>query len=411
MKKKTILLFSTEAGVAHVTRTLAVGTELKHRGHRVIFAITKSKHAMVRASGLEAVDASVILSDRSVGAEAFHNWFDSSFLARYAQSDRSIIQGINPDCLLIDLRVSAVIAGLSLKIPMAFLSGSGALPGVCYLPVMGNPHIFNSVRPVVTWMIDRAKKQQLVAVFRAVKMLGVSMNARESLRSLVYIVPEAPWYLPYPRKDLTIHYVGPIFWQGFESETPEWLGEMKPNGKTIYVSFGGTGYDKQKLVTLCKELVSRGFRVIVSASNIVSINEFPKDKNLFVAKYVPGFAVSGIADLVLCHGGYGTMMQAVISGKPVVAVPYNFDQVLHGYRFAELGLATCVTELRMGQIIKQRWDTLFHMGRFVSVSKILNGVNEAFENKTRYQDAITQFQRKLGNINGAQEAANVVERL
>ena len=38
-KKKTILLFSVETGIAHVTRTLEVARALADRGHLVVFAI------------------------------------------------------------------------------------------------------------------------------------------------------------------------------------------------------------------------------------------------------------------------------------------------------------------------------------------------------------------------------------
>ncbi len=91
-------------------------------------------------------------------------------------------------------------------------------------------------------------------------------------------MPEIPEYLPPVNKSLNINYLGPILWNGFEQKSPQWLKDIKPDGKTIYISFGGTGYDSRKLVDLSIVLIEKGYRVVVSASNIVDISAFPQKK-------------------------------------------------------------------------------------------------------------------------------------
>ncbi|HVM39835.1 MAG TPA: glycosyltransferase [Acidimicrobiia bacterium] len=52
----------------------------------------------------------------------------------------------------------------------------------------------------------------------------------------------------------------------------------------------------------------------------------PLPDNVRVERYVPQAQILGDVDLVLCHGGSGTMLAALAAGVPVVIVPQGADQ-------------------------------------------------------------------------------------
>ena len=64
--------------------------------------------------------------------------------------------------------------------------------------------------------------------------------------------------------------------------------------------------------------------------------------NVHVAAWVEQANVLGEADLVLCHGGSGTVFGALAAGVPVVVVPIFADQFENGRRVAECGAGLVV---------------------------------------------------------------------
>lgn len=411
MKKKTILLFSVETGIAHVTRTLEIGRVLASRGHRVIFAIEKSKHEFARNTGVECVPASRSLEE-GLSMESINNWKNVAWMLEMAKSDLAIIKQHKPDIIVVDFRPSAVAASMSLGLPTFFVTGSGGLPSGCYLPNPGLPSPLHALAtPLLRWQVWRVKKPFFRAMHAASISLGASGSLDDLFHRLSYIVPEYEGYLPANDSSLRINYVDPIFWSGFEKKSPDWLETIKPNGRTIYLSFGGTGYDSKKLIGLSLLLVKSGYQVVVSAANIAPVHDFPKTKNLFVTKYLPGQEVCRHVDLVVCHGGYGTMMQAFLADTPVIAVPFNPDQLLHALRIAELGFGRCIVRYNVRPFLSPEWGSFMSFGSRVPNDWMLKAVEGVLANKKTYQEAIGKFFSGKSINNGALAAARVVESL
>ena len=394
-----------------MTRTLEVGSVLVAHGYRVIFAIDESKHELAQGTGVICVPAKRSLEE-GLSIESINNWKDEAWMLGIAKSDQVIIKEHTPDVVVVDFRPSAVAASLSLGLPTFFITGSGGLPSGCYLPNPGVPAPLHAlIAPLVRWQVWRVKKPFFRAMHAASIALGASGSLHDHFHGLRYIVPEYNGYLPVNDSSLRINYVGPIFWSGFEKKSPEWLKTIKPDGRTIYLSFGGPGYDSKKLVSLSVGLVTRGYRVIVSASHIAPLNAFPKTNNLYVSTYLPGQEVCRHVDLVVCHGGYGTMMQAFFTRKPVIAIPFNPDQLLHALRISELGLGRTIVRWDLRPFVSLKWDAFMSLGSRVPNDWILGAVEGVLANKTSHQEAIAKFFTGRSTDNGALRAARVIENV
>jgi hypothetical protein len=75
------------------------------------------------------------------------------------------------------------------------------------------------------------------------------------------MVPEPAKYTPSSSKRIQPYYVGPLQWHDFNQVLPPWFDSICPDGKTIYLTFGGTGLNKSLLINIAKQLVNEGFRV------------------------------------------------------------------------------------------------------------------------------------------------------
>lgn len=189
------------------------------------------------------------------------------------------------------------------------------------------------------------------------------------------------------------------------------IKSLKPDGKTVYLTFGGTGFDGEKLISLSNAIVKKGYRVLVSSSIIAEIENFPKHDKLLPFKFVDGKKASEIADLIVCHGGYGTMMQAMLAGKPVVAIPYNFSQLIHSLRFQELGLGKCVSKKSLWSIIYlifNRWERFEKSAKKVQTQAILNNIEEVMQNYDKYKKRIEKFIDNDKYCNGSSATTDLI---
>ncbi len=406
---KTYLFFSAEAGLAHLTRSLAVACELKRRGSRVVFAVGKEKHDFVRKASIQPVAVPTVLPER-FAASWILRWQDERFVCRLAKADYEIIRKFHPDCVIADFRPPAVAASLAAGVKTVFLTGSGGLPYGCWTPGFGLPKaIHQALTPLLQRYIWSKKRPFFQAMISAARMLGEQITLEQAVHRIRFIVPEISSYLPSTNRSLHISYVGPIFWDNFTDYQPPWLESIHPDGRTIYLSFAGTGYDVRKLVVLATSLVEQGNRVVVSASTIAPVEAFPKHPDLLVTSYLDGLEASRRVDVIVCHGGYGTMMQAAIAGKPVVAIPFNPDQLLQSLRWRELGLGECLVNMNPFTFFPLRWERIMTLGSEVSDDRILSTVESVLSHRKNYQESIQRFVRLLPKRSGTLLAADAIE--
>ncbi|MDP3948150.1 MAG: glycosyltransferase [bacterium] len=406
-KKKTFIFFPIEAGLAHIIRSLAVAEELVRRKHRVIFALTKKKHFLIKNKKIEVIDIGEYCSD----VQSVRKIKDPAYVYPFVLEEIEILKRYKPDLAIIDFRLSAILSCKAADIPSVFLVNSDGLPYSTYLPDFKLPKVFHYlIKPLSQMIIFNFKVQYFNSLTKVAKLIGKNFT-RDELLDMTYVVPEQRGYLPEQEHKYDVYYVGPIWWEGFETVKPAWLDRIKPDGRTIYLTFGGTGYDPKKLLSLSELLIKKGYRVIVSASNIVDPEQFKPLKGLYVGKFLPGFAVCQKVDIVVCHGGIGTISQALVAGKPVVVVPFNPDQYLHGFRFEELGLGKCVSNLKLIDFIRLDWENFQQRAKDLSIDRITEAIEGVLKERQKFNGPIAKYSKMFADQNGHKKAADILERL
>jgi UDP:flavonoid glycosyltransferase YjiC (YdhE family) len=95
--------------------------------------------------------------------------------------------------------------------------------------------------------------------------------------------------------------------------------------------------------TLLDAFASLDLDVLVTTGGGVGLDELgPLPDNVTLEAYVPEAQVLDRADLVVCHGGSGTMLASLGAGVPIVAVPQGADQFINAPWWARSGAVTVV---------------------------------------------------------------------
>ena len=413
MKVKTYLFFVTEVGLAHIVRTLAVAEELQKRGNNVIFALPKRRWFVAKKSPVQLIDIEGYATSESM--EIIKVAKDLRRLRRLIKQELQIIKKYEPDALFVDTRITALFAGLISKRKVFMFGGSDAVPGFSYFPKNILPGwLFTLLKPFIPTIIKSIQLSFLKHSFEITKDYGQPITHDEIIQKPFYIIPEIEGYLSQSKTIVKHAYVNPPSWHGFKAEEPAWLNKIHPDKNTIYLTFGGTGFDGTKLVRLSQALTNEGFRVIVSTGNLVPVSAFPKINNLFVAKFLPGREVTSRVDLVVCHGGYGTVMEAILASKPVISLPFNPDQVIHANRISELGMGECITHINIRDLIYLAtldWEAFQVIATRVKYQEVVMQTKKVFENYNHYIKNIKKFNKQIHPVDGAVESASIIERL
>jgi UDP:flavonoid glycosyltransferase YjiC (YdhE family) len=124
-------------------------------------------------------------------------------------------------------------------------------------------------------------------------------------------------------------------------DPPAWAPVLS-GAPTVYVTLG-TIFNLE-----CGDLFARiltGLRglpiqVVVTVGHSIDPAELgPQPSTIHVARYIPQSEVLPHCDLVVCHGGSGSVMGALTHGLPSVLIPMGADQPQNAARCAQLGVA------------------------------------------------------------------------
>lgn len=412
---RTFLFFPVEVGIAHIARSIAVAEELGNRGNRSIVALPKRKQKLCsKPVNVEIVDISpYVQEDFQIDVGSFTN---RDFLNKIISQECDLIKKYKPDAVIVDFRLSALASSIIEGCDnIFFITNSDALPNAPYFPNPGFTNVvYSNGLPVVQKIFRLGMRNYLSPLLKICEDHKRKITYEAFLGMINFLIAEPKGYWLGKNNNLKLHYVSPISWNRFENLKPEWITKIYPDGKTIYLTFGGTGFDKDKLIQLAYALHKSGFRVIVSTGEICEPSEFEKLDNLIVVKYLSGKEISKRVDFVICHGGHGTMSEAIANGRPFLAIPFNPDQILHATRMQELGLGKCLVKLNLLDILRIflfDWKRIENLGMVIPVSKIVLEAKILSGKLKMYDKNIRKYNKYPLSLNGRLKSADVIEKI
>jgi MGT family glycosyltransferase len=258
--------------------------------------------------------------------------------AKFAADVQAELRAHPADCAAVDMMLpGAVLGALAFGTPVALLvhhiyprHAPGLPPtGFGLLPASG---VLGRLRDeVVKRAMGAFLEHGREPLNRVASELGFSRTRGWELNDCVdrvLVLTSAQFDFPATRLPENVRYVGPII-ESVPSaarhvQLPTRNGSREPL-VAVALSTVNTGQRAllQRLMRVLGRMPVRGF---VTLGGLWSKSDFVAPPNVVVENFVPHQEVFENADLVVCHGGHGTVMKALLAGAPILCLPFEADQ-------------------------------------------------------------------------------------
>jgi len=344
-------------GFGHIGRCLALAEDLTRRGWEIAFVLGGPYADLVGARGwrvftppspsplarlkqrlraaigrLQPLPVYLFFSDLNFQAvrDGFHT---SQVVQQEAEWELDIVNQFHPDVLVGDAWLLTSVVGHLVDLPVVQIVRAAIHPA----------------HPQLVWWRDippGIRSPDIAPIFNPIlEQWGLCpvQRAEDLLDGDLLLVPSIPELDPLPSGVERTHYVGPLVRSAQDSErVPEWLTALPRDRPVVYVTVGG-GSDSVRgsnLLSLWMDAFAEtGWEVVVSTGGQPVPRGLRRTGNLQVFPWVPGAEMVTHADVVLFHGGYGTMMETVRAGVPSVVIPFHTEQESNGRRLQQSGAA------------------------------------------------------------------------
>jgi len=225
------------------------------------------------------------------------------------------------------------------------------------------------------------------------------LNLFNLLKANLTIVNDLPDYYDQSKFPKDVIFTGPLFAKTTSDESidPEIQKVFDPqNGKTkIFCTLSSSG-SKEMLEEVIKVFTyGKGLdwnAVILSPH--FSIEEaykiLGKREGIYITnKFVPAQKVNAMADIVICHGGQGTVQTAVHSGTPLVGVAAQQEQFIN--------LSNIVARGAGIRISRAKWQA----------ENIQKSVSKIITDK-KYKEAMLKLRERVNSMDGEKNAAETI---
>ncbi len=217
-------------------------------------------------------------------------------------------------------------------------------------------------RAVQTWLIRALPKRLRLlnpairhpTLKKAATKLGWQgeelQNIFSMLRSHTYLINDFEIFYDTSRLNSRFVFSGPIFARAPEGEIEDkCISEIlddKSAEARIFCTLGSSGTKQALLeiidaVNLAQASAWRG--IILSPKSVCPLNEAARrltNKGFYVTDaFVPAAEINKKVDLVICHGGQGTLQTAIASGTPVLGLAAQPEQQINLQHLADFGMA------------------------------------------------------------------------
>ena len=262
------------------------------------------------------------------------------------------IDQVKPDAVASSFPLlGSLMAAEARGIPCAAL-----VPNVVSLPADGMPPFGTGLLPPKGW-IGRARDRALNGVVERLWNRGLADLNRA--RASLTLAPLDRLLAQYEQPDRVLALTGRAFdfpaalpsnvrYVGPQLDDPAWADAWTPpadDRPLVLVAMSTTFMDHidqlQRAVTAVGTLPVRG---LVTTGPAVDPEQLRAPDNVTVVRSAPHREVLAHSDVVLTHGGHGTVMKALVAGVPIVCMPTGRDQPDNAARVTSRGAGLKVSK-------------------------------------------------------------------
>ncbi len=348
-RTKLKILIAAFGDPGHTFPAIALAQALNARGHRVIFETWEKWRDVLDESGIEfhaAEEYRVFAPQDGAGPTA----------GDAAVALEPLFSELQPDVVVNDIltlapALAAERAGVPLAtlIPHFYPEHSSGLPFFAF----GGAHpprtfvgraLWNRALPVLEAGLRQGRDELNAERTKAGLPASDRFHGGTSTRlALVATIPE----LEYPRKwPSHVHVTGPM-----EFEQPHADVELPEGDQPLVLVAASTAQDPDcRLVrTTLAALANEPVRVVATTNGHMPREGIDVPANARLYGWLRYSQVMAAADLVVCHGGHGTVARALGLGTPVLCCPAVGDMTETGARVGWAGVGQALPWRLLGE--------------------------------------------------------------
>jgi UDP:flavonoid glycosyltransferase YjiC (YdhE family) len=321
------LLLGAFGDPGHAFPVIALGRELARRGHEVTLETWKKWQPFVEAEGMAFAAAPEyhVFPTRERPLKPYE------VVVRATGVSRELVRSIAPDAVVADiLTLAPALAGELEGVPVATLvphvhprtePGWAPYSMGARLPrsALGR-RLWRAADPVVRGGLEQGRRE----LNETRRRLGLPPldHVHGGLSRQLCMVATFP-QLEYPRPwQPWEHVVGPLFWEQPQEDVP-----LPPGDVPLVLIAPSTSQDpEQRLLRAALEgLAGEDIRVLGTWNRRPPAEPLPEPPNATLVEWVSYERTMPHCDVVVCHGGHGTVARALSAGCVVVVVPAAGD--------------------------------------------------------------------------------------
>ena len=184
-------------------------------------------------------------------------------------------------------------------------------------------------------------------------------NFIEVLEGDYTLLADIPEWVGLPGVRPNLHYIGPLPFR-LNREIPKKITELPKDKPIVYFAMGSSG--KPGLIAdIIEGFRDKPYRVIAPVESHVTNIDLEIPPNVLVTGFLPAHKVNPLADISVIHGGQNTVMNACLSGTPIVGVGMHPEQQANLDACVRKGFAIRLNKRRVtAAAVLDAIDTLLH---------------------------------------------------
>jgi len=393
-----VLVLCEGIWLAHTARPLAIARALRASGWEVEFGASGKYAALPASEGfvvhpLATMDPEMALAQ----VRSARIGYNRRLVEEYIEDELTLIGRLKPDLVLNDFRLPLAISGRLSNVP--FVNILNAYLTNYYAPRRRAPHDLwltkligkratTAIMPHIMRFVTNAYARPFNDA-AAARGLAAFTNILDVMESpFLNLVCELEEFMPVAGAPNTFRYIGPILWEP-NVAAPKWLAAVDETKPIIYFTMGSTGF-AHYYEALKHAFGGTDYQVLITTGGSADAGVLPA--NFHVAELAPALAIIEKSDLVICHGGNGTIYQALSRGVPVLGIPTFHDQDFNMQRVEDLGVGKALYPGELnGAVLRATAE------RLIDDAKVKAAANMLGE-KIRATDAPAAAVRHIGEM-------------
>lgn len=340
LNKTKILFFCETVTLAHVIRPLSLMQNLDLSDYEVHVASTSQAQVFFKNQNCEFHTITCLSAEAFRKALADGSTFiDGMVLEKQINEDLALIEKIKPALVVGDFHLSLNISARVAQVPYMTLTNLHwatfqpkdlPTPDIPPLRAMGYPMARFLFKNVISHFLPLIMNSQAKEFNRLRRQYSLPPYA---LLTDSYIDGDIVGLCDIPPETLdkslpsNCIFLGPICGDSTKDQ-PSWFNQLSTSKKKIYINLGSSG-DHAIVESLLRELTTLDIEIVVGSPNSHIENLKVQFPHVFYGSNLPGSALCQWADVIIFNGGSPSGHQALLEGKPVIAITTNPDQVLN----------------------------------------------------------------------------------